>query len=1464
MKKYLCLILFIISLIITPTVVSLWVVNDVESNISIGKKNNEGLKNYIDDNTVIFDYTQHKPKIEILNETPTFSYYYLSNDKYNEVTDSDLINAGTYKLKVSNDTYGETTFDYTINARDITECNILFNNKSINETLSFTYQDEISTNITYNSNTLILNTDYTITYYDSNNQEITPSDVGTYTATITGINNFTGSCNVQFTINSYDVKTNTTITLDKTSYVYTGSEIKPTVNVLVNGNKIDESNYTITYSNNINVGTATITIKGKGNYTGEISTTFTIINKKLDIKMTGNSEFTYDGNTRVPDTDTYQVYYKDESGNVEYIENATVEFTYGNNSTPKDAGSYEFNSATISAEGYSTTEVNISYTGYKLIINKYELSVSWTTSSYTYNGTLQAPTPSISGAINDEVKVSVGGNKDAGKYTAKAYLEDNTSESKVKNYSLTNSTCTYTISKQKLYITTELVELSYDSSKRTFSSLKSDIINNIKFNGLISGDDAKLSIDELNDGTFQYTSDNVGFVTSDNSLQRTGLTTSYSYLIGSTYQIKMSIANTNYNLVYYNNCILKYKTAKIGSTYYTIEDALNTSGNITFAGNASNTEFVYTAFSNLYGLKICPYKTTTYELTGSRQLIVPYKDSTETFDSTTSTTYSYNVYSALYVNKNITINVSSSAHIDISALIGASSGAPATITEDHGVLINEGTINFESGTTLNSYGYTKGIGTINMKNGSIAQGVFHQYDWPGGSVASEIYNNVLLTNAWSINNISCNMYVYSGAKYQTYFYIWMTKGITSAGEATPLIIGDTSSTNCLFKPKEVSDNAYVLFNTINARNTGSGYNQDALYKVEGSNQTKGQRTEISFGGSYIDATFSISVKLMVIFDIKFSTSTSLALTVGFADIILLEGADVSLSKASYLFLPGSKLEVQEGAKLTINSGVNVTFAKYASLPSGTKAYQNYIVDKDDSYCINNGEITSYGNMGGFIKTTVDNATLTSSSVETTYTIFYTTTDPYYTSISSNLLTGVDGSSGNFKAGSNYVSTNGSWIEGEAKEFTLNYYDSNTLLYTLVVKQPNSDTYTITGSEYTGSKKYYDFVKWTLDSGSDISSTTISAGGSINLYAVWTEHEYTISYTTKYNDEAVEAINNNKKTFTISDLEFTLEDASYNSKYFDGWYVGIDKSSGLKINKMTKSYLDAFIEKYGENQTIPLYAEFTDENQYTIAFEKSTESSGYDDYNAIDPNIDNIYVLEGNSITITLTDSQLSNLTQYDNDSSMMYYFNGWKVKDETTVYKNGETITVTKDIVLVPNWEKKLSITYNYGTDLNVTLGTYSSKSTTTYYYVYGSDAKIFIDPSDKGHTFVNWSNGSSTYVEITTSTFSSDVTLTANYTVNTYTLTISGTGNQTVTVKINGKQIASSTSINMTYDYSYGDKISISFDKRSGNIFNYKYTSITLTAGSETIATHKNGSSSVNVSYYLDHDSNYTLTISK
>ena len=68
------------------------------------------------------------------------------------------------------------------------------------------------------------------------------------------------------------------ITLDSTEFTYNGSEIKPTVIVTVGGKTLTEGeDYTLTFANNVNAGTATVTVTGAGDYKGEATKEFTIV-----------------------------------------------------------------------------------------------------------------------------------------------------------------------------------------------------------------------------------------------------------------------------------------------------------------------------------------------------------------------------------------------------------------------------------------------------------------------------------------------------------------------------------------------------------------------------------------------------------------------------------------------------------------------------------------------------------------------------------------------------------------------------------------------------------------------------------------------------------------------------------------------------------------------------------------------------------------------------------------------------------------------------------------------------------------------------------------------------------------------------------------------------------------------------------------------------------------------------------
>ncbi len=94
-----------------------------------------------------------------------------------------------------------------------------------------------------------------------------------------------------------------TIELEETSYPYDGKEKKPTVTVKDGSTTLTSGrDYKVTYADNTDVGTAKVTIDGKGNYTGTVSKTFQIKAAGLSeaIVTLVQTNVTYTGTAQTP------------------------------------------------------------------------------------------------------------------------------------------------------------------------------------------------------------------------------------------------------------------------------------------------------------------------------------------------------------------------------------------------------------------------------------------------------------------------------------------------------------------------------------------------------------------------------------------------------------------------------------------------------------------------------------------------------------------------------------------------------------------------------------------------------------------------------------------------------------------------------------------------------------------------------------------------------------------------------------------------------------------------------------------------------------------------------------------------------------------------------------------------------------------------------------------------------------
>lgn len=1200
-----------------------------------------------------------------------------------------------------------------------------------------------------------------------------PTNAGIYDIRVT-IKENNEKVDVNYQIKPKPFNNDFTVQVKGDKFVHTGTAITPKI-TLMDGTTtlIEGTDYTLDYENNIALGNATIIITGIGNYEGTLNQEFAIVGTgKLEIVCTNMQQLTYNGKSQLPE-------YTVKCGS-DVITDATIEVKYKTlaggtyeTGSPTHKGTYwiQFVAKKDGYEDSNAKEVQVT-------INPKEITVTWENLNFVYNKTEQCPTAKSTDLENDGTTLIVTGKQtNAGNYTANAKVYGEYAA----NYTIkSGESSSFTIKQLGLSLNNYSIEKSYDSTTRTWGSIQDYISKQLSLNGVLSGDTVSLLIKGMNDGTFGYGSDTS--ITGINNNDKTGIT-SYTNVVGSTYLVTVALTGSsaiNYTLRTGTPVIFKYKTAIANGTYYTIEEAITeATGDITFAGDAGNaSSFVYTAFSNLAS-SVNPYKENKNEyLISGRKFIVPCSTSVlkTKYSSTTSPDY---VYSSVYIPDDITINFVNGSELLADGVINFAK-PNITITKQRGVLYNNGYISIANGCSLNAYGYVKGFGTIDLASGASATDCMHTYDWPGGNAASGMNDDVLPTNAWSAHNISCKTRLYAGATYYGYVYFVAAKQDL---ETTALLIGSDTSKNSLFK----ITSGYIEKSATPATSTP---NDKTLYLVTGSNQIKGQRDLVRIYGNCVDSKFKMSVTALLIITVNMETNTSKPATIGYMDIYVESGSNFSLSNSDYLFLPGSKLVIEKGATVTIGSNVDVTMATWSEINGLSGGFKNHCKDKVDAKAIVNGAVIVNGSIGGIWESTEESAILNISGGNTTaaYVTMLGSSSPYYHRGTLAATGNINGTSNSNFEKVMYVSVNNNgtyyWTEAtNVARFNLHFYDGDTLLETKVIVMllENETIYQVNGSEYVPTKKYYKFAEWTLDKAGTIKlnseNNTLKNGtnNDINLYAQWEVKKYSISYMAGYGETEDGKINyisiddltnveNLVIEFTINDFingEISLfKDLKYYAegveKYFEGWYVGIDKSTGVIIDKITTKYLDAFIEKYGENQSIPLFCNFIDEKPIEINYrtEIGELTRGKD-------------ILQGTG-KVRLPDITENTYNNYQYNFEYTKYFVGWQINGTSTIYSAGQEIDISSDTTFVAVWEQKAAITINIENNVkfNITVGNngktymanatiYVPKQIEIYYSATHDDTKYTVTTKIAGSNQAN--NGSykitgDTTIELTAS----------------------------------------------------------------------------------------------------------------
>lgn len=243
------------------------------------------LPNVKDASLTISDQTYTGKQITPDVSTITIAGQTFTKDKDYTVTYGENKNVGYGQITLTGNKQtcaGTRLIEFKINAANINRvCTV----KGLVSGQKFAYTGSAiipKISVIYRNITLVENEDYTIQYSSSN-----PVKAGSYVVVITGKGNYTDHIDLLYMITSVSIDS-ATVKYAEYDNIYNGSAKKPKVTSIVteDGTTITDLNaFDVTYTNNVDAGTATITVKPKStnsNYTGTASTTFTIEKATID------------------------------------------------------------------------------------------------------------------------------------------------------------------------------------------------------------------------------------------------------------------------------------------------------------------------------------------------------------------------------------------------------------------------------------------------------------------------------------------------------------------------------------------------------------------------------------------------------------------------------------------------------------------------------------------------------------------------------------------------------------------------------------------------------------------------------------------------------------------------------------------------------------------------------------------------------------------------------------------------------------------------------------------------------------------------------------------------------------------------------------------------------------------------------------------------------------------------------
>lgn len=188
----------------------------------------------------------------------------VDNYKFTCVLDTD---------KIKNYTIGNVAGELVVNPKSIAAPSVTINNPTDK---TYTGSPCVQGVSVKDSEAKLTVDDISVTYENNIN-------VGTATIIYTGKNNYTGEIRKNFKITEASITDDMIANIP--SVTYNTKAHTPDVTVTFNGSPLEAGkDYDVAYTNNINAGTATVTVTGKGNFTGTASKNFAIAQAYLSVE----------------------------------------------------------------------------------------------------------------------------------------------------------------------------------------------------------------------------------------------------------------------------------------------------------------------------------------------------------------------------------------------------------------------------------------------------------------------------------------------------------------------------------------------------------------------------------------------------------------------------------------------------------------------------------------------------------------------------------------------------------------------------------------------------------------------------------------------------------------------------------------------------------------------------------------------------------------------------------------------------------------------------------------------------------------------------------------------------------------------------------------------------------------------------------------------------------------------------